>query len=563
MHERRSLRRIQFILAGGLIGLMLLLSACGGNPQVQQQASQGKAQLDAQLQHAEAIGIPQSILQPVLTQEQQLSSSSAPFTLFNDQPATDYYANLSVRYHQLQVQLQGIVAVTTQQFQSQAQRDLQNFQIALKQSQAKNIGNISAFSQQFNTDETRLTAAQYPKDYTAVSTDAHSAISALDLLGLTYNQLTTFNKTIAQMKGVHLDTTVLEGQYQSDMDMFNKATAVPTLQNLSTLIDAQYEQAVVTSYQALPYISNAKLSNFQSQINLLKSYGMDVSPYQKLYNADAAHVSKAKTIADYLAFFHQVDTDVASMQNNMVQGEANYLVNKLAADAKAWGQAHLYHDSYDGKNYILDNGYTQDGVGGWISQDLSAASSPSDYQSVVDEENNEFFNLQMLEADYSDSTPYNQVHATDMQMLNHYNLQKGQVLMVSLVEQAMRVYQDGHLVRAFHVTTGRVELPSLPGVWSVQNRQSPTTFVSSDPPGSPYYYPPTPIHYAIEYHSDGYFVHDAWWRTQFGPGTQFPHNDQNSPDFSDNGSHGCINMQEDDAAWVYGHTDWNTTIVVY
>src|SRR5205823_14321973 len=105
MHARRSLHQIQFILAGGLIGLMFLTSACGGNPQVQQQANVSEAQLAAQLQHAQAIGVPQLTLQPVLSQEQQLSSSSAPFTPFNDQPATDYYANLTIRYHQLLVQL--------------------------------------------------------------------------------------------------------------------------------------------------------------------------------------------------------------------------------------------------------------------------------------------------------------------------------------------------------------------------------------------------------------------------------------------------------------------------
>src|SRR5205085_4135120 len=121
--------------------------------------------------------------------------------------------NLAIRHHQLLVQLQGVVSVTTQQFQTQAQRDLQNFQIALKQSQAKNVGNMRAFSQQFNSDETLLTAAQYPKDYAAVSTDAHKAIAALDLLGLTYNQLVTFNKTIAQMKAANLDTTLLQNQY--------------------------------------------------------------------------------------------------------------------------------------------------------------------------------------------------------------------------------------------------------------------------------------------------------------------------------------------------------------
>src|SRR6266702_2030079 len=107
MHARRSLhsivvtRFIAVILAGGLIGLMLLISACGGNPQVQQQANQNKAELDAQIQHAQSIGIPLQLLQPILLQEEQLGSSNAPLTLFNDQPATDYYSNLAIRYHQL------------------------------------------------------------------------------------------------------------------------------------------------------------------------------------------------------------------------------------------------------------------------------------------------------------------------------------------------------------------------------------------------------------------------------------------------------------------------------
>ena len=149
-------------------------------------------------------------------------------------------------------------------------------------------------------------------------------------------------------------------------------------------------------------------------------------------------------------------------------------------------------------------------------------------------------------------------------MLDHYNLHHSQVLMISMVEQALRLYQDGKLVASFHVTTGRVERPALPGIWTVQNRQSPTEFKSTDPPGSPFWYPPTHINYAILYHWGGFFVHDAWWRLTYGPGTQFPHIDASGDTtFSGNGSHGCINMQEDQAAWVYNHTNWNTIIAVY
>src|SRR6266699_3011866 len=105
---------------------------------------------------------------------------------------------------------------------------------------------------------------------------------------------------------------------------------------------------------------------------------------------------------------------------------------------------------------------------------------------------------------------------------------------------------------------------ALPGIWTVQNRQSPTEFKSTDPPGSPFWYPPTHINYAILYHWGGFFVHDAWWRVNYGPGTQFPHYDTGGDEtFSGNGSHGCINMQEDQAAWVYNHTNWNTIIAVY
>ncbi|MFL5693272.1 MAG: L,D-transpeptidase family protein, partial [Ktedonobacteraceae bacterium] len=33
--------------------------------------------------------------------------------------------------------------------------------------------------------------------------------------------------------------------------------------------------------------------------------------------------------------------------------------------------------------------------------------------------------------------------------------------------------------------------------------------------------------------------------------------------YARNGSHGCINMPENDAAWLYGNTNYNTQIIVY
>ena len=565
MYRIHSIRSTQTILAGVLVGMMLLITACGGSPQSQAQLNQNKARLDQALQHARSIGIPDSALQPIIKQEQQLNSTGAPFTLFNDQPVTDYNTNLASHYQQLEVQTEGVISSISDQFNIQAQQDMQFFQSSLSAQQQRKVGNTQAFSALYNKDASLLAAAQYPKDYAAISNDARKVTAALALSSTTFNQLNTFKTTINQMQAARLDVTAMQTQYQNDLDTFNIATTSIEFQNLGTMLNAQYQEAVVNSIQALPYVSTAKLGEFKTQLALLKTYGMDASPYQPLYDADRAAMKKASSIPSYLAISQKIDADIASMHDDLTQGASHYLINALDHEANVWGQAHAYHDKFDGNNYIYTAGYTLPGIGFWLNRELGWAYQPSDYQAVVDEENNEFFNLHMLEQDYSDTTPYNQVHATDRQMMQHYpGLQHGTVLMVSQVEQAMRVYRDGKLIRAFHVTTGRVERPALPGVWSVQDRKSPDEFKSTDPPGSIYWYPPTPIQYAILYHWGGFFVHDAWWRVNFGPGTQFPHYDVGGDEtFAGNGSHGCINMQSNDAGWVFANTDWNTQIAQY
>jgi len=548
-----------------VVGFVLVTSGCGGSQQSQQQATQSKAQLDSALNHARAIGVPSSDLSSIVAKEQQLSSTSAPSTLFDDTPATNYYVTQAKQYQQLATQVQGIVSSVTQDASTQAQMDLQHFQQALTQARGLKAGNIAAFSQEYSNDQNLLSSAQYPKDYAAISAGAAKATDALSLLNSTHTLLGNFQKTIQQMQAAHLDITAMQGQYISDMNTLNTITDPVGFSNLNLMVDTQYQMAVVNSIQALPFVGNAKLGEFKTQINLLKTYGMDASSYQQLYNTDAQQMRNAKTISQYLVISQKINTDMASMQNDLTQGASSYLISELDREANAWGQAHLYHDKFDGKNYIMDSGYTMNGIGYWLQRELGWAYYPSDYQAVVADDNNEFFNFQMMQQDYSDKTPYNQVHQTDMQMMQHYpSLQHGTVLMVSMVEQAMRVYVNGKLIRSFYVTMGRVERPALPGYWTVQDRKAPDEFKSDDPPSSPFWYPPTHINYAILYHWGGFFVHDAWWRVNFGPGTQFPHYDVGGDEsFAGNGSHGCINMQENDAAWVYAHTDWNTQIMVY
>ena len=567
MHNTHSIgmrqRVTHMLFAVAVLGIIVLTSACGGNPQVQQSANTNKTQLDAAIQNAQHIGVPASSLNPILKKEQALSSTSAPFSPFNDQPDTDYYSKQAKQYQQLLSQTQDLITSATEQSQTQAQNDMQVFSNALTSRSNQHIGNLQPFTDQYNSDQSLLSSAKYPKDYAKVSSQAQQSIEALGLMGANFEQLTTFKNTINQMSAAHLDVTAMQTQYQSDMASYNAAKTSADFRNLGTILNAQYQQAVVNSIAALPYVGAAKLGEFKTQLGLLKTYGMSTSSYQKLYDTDQTLMSQAKTIHDYLNFSNKIDADIATMHDDLVQGASSYLIGELDREANAWGNAHLYHDKFDGHNYILDSGYTMNGIGYWLNRELGWAYTPQDFQSVVDDENNEFFNFQMMQADYSDTTPYTQVHATDLQLMSHYHL-TGQTIVVSMVEQALRLYQNGKLVKSILVTTGRVERPALPGYWTVQNRQSPTEFKSSDPPSSPYWYPPTPIHYAILYHWGGFFIHDAWWRADYGPGTQFPHYDSGGDEsFAGNGSHGCVNVQEDQAAWLYANTSWNTNIVIY
>ncbi len=569
IHSAHSRKRI-LVLVGCVLCLLLILALTttaflnhNGEASAQQQVQQSKAQLDSQLQQARALGVPASYLQPVLTQEQQVAHAQPLFAPVNPF-ATGYYTHAVQQYRALRQQIPGISATATNALQTQAQQDMQAFQTAISRWDAQGIGNRRYFAQQFSQDQLALSSAHYPRDYSAISQNAQQSIAALQAMGLVSTQLNDLKTTMRRMAMGHLDVTALQAQYANDLQAFNSATSATDFQNLGSQIDAQYEQTVAASIQAFPYVGVTKLNELQQQISQLRSYGMNTSYYQKRLSADQLAEQQVNTVYDALLFIKQVDSDISSMDSDLTKGEAHYLVKSFHQQVNAWAKAHPYYDNFNGQTYALDDGYMATGIGNTLDSDLAAATTTADYAAMVNEANNDLFDLHMFEADYSDHTPYNAVHATDTQMLNRYNLQGKQVLLVSLSEQVMRVYQNGKLVRAFYVTTGRAELPSPPGVWTVLDRKSPIMFVSGEAQNSPYWFPPTPIKYAILYHYGGDFVHDAWWRQSFGPGTQFPHADAGgNTSYNFDGSHGCINLTTNDAAWVYKNTNWNTVIVVY
>ena len=136
----------------------------------------------------------------------------------------------------------------------------------------------------------------------------------------------------------------------------------------------------------------------------------------------------------------------------------------------------------------------------------------------------------------------------------------GKEILISISRQWMYVYQDGKLVYNSPITTGRPELPTPTGLYHVLVKLHPTTFYSPWPAGSPYWYPPTHINYALEWSTIGLFLHDSWWRTVYGPGTNVWHYD---PVYGrQTGTHGCITMPLRSAIWLYNWAPIGTPVKI-
>ena len=306
-----------------------------------------------------------------------------------------------------------------------------------------------------------------------------------------------------------------------------------------------------------------QIQTFQQWIGLMQQYGGQTNTYGQELLSDQHALNAAKTDASYQHALQMVQQHTERIQLPTLKNEADYQQQQLLQQASAWGKAHTYHDSYNGTTYHMGYEYGPDGVAGWVQDELSSAKTVADYQQAVEDANIFLANFQAYQANVGDSTPWNSVHQTDLQLMQQYHTLNQKVVVISLSEETMRIYNNGKLVKAFHVTTGRPEKPSLPGSWMVESKQAPTIFKSDEPVGSAYWYPDTPINYAMLYHSGGYFLHDSWWRADYGPNTQFPHYDSSGDSFSFDGSHGCVNISTDNAAWLYRYVDLNTHVILY
>jgi lipoprotein-anchoring transpeptidase ErfK/SrfK len=126
-------------------------------------------------------------------------------------------------------------------------------------------------------------------------------------------------------------------------------------------------------------------------------------------------------------------------------------------------------------------------------------------------------------------------------------------VVIRLGAQTLTAYLNGKPVLRTPVTTGRAALPTPVGSYRIEATYSPFTFFSPWPPGSPYWYPPTPVTWAMPFYN-GDFLHDDPGEpaSAFGKGSEYgPY-----------ASHGCVHVPHAAMAFLFHWLPIGATVIV-
>ncbi len=124
----------------------------------------------------------------------------------------------------------------------------------------------------------------------------------------------------------------------------------------------------------------------------------------------------------------------------------------------------------------------------------------------------------------------------------------GNYIEVSLDSQHLWLYKDGALVTETDIVSGAPtpERETYRGAWPIAYKASPFTLSSEE-----YGYAETVKYWMPFVYGQG--LHDASWQSAFG-GNRYK---------TGHGSHGCINLPEDQAALIYNTIDGGYPIIIY
>jgi lipoprotein-anchoring transpeptidase ErfK/SrfK len=551
-HGRRP--RTWLTLASMLMGTLILFSACGSDPN-QATAQHNKTQLDAEMARARQMGVPASYLDPIATQEARAAAGAGGWGYS--------YQGAAATYAMLYSQLLTAEQQSSSQIKDKAQKSLDVFSAILTQRKAQGFSETATYQARLTQAYLDLGNAKTAADYGKVAIFASTQTEALTAMWPAYTKLQEFEATLAALQKVGIDTDWSQAVYTQDVQVFQNAASPDRYTQLEKVIDGQINQLVADRVEALPYVGQAMLQAFQARIDALHLFGEGTSAFQQQHDGDVRQLGQAQTLADYMTLAQTIDGQAEQMALPFARGQARHDLQVLQGLVTATSE----------RNPLLDYEYADParGIGNVTAQFDAAGDSGSyvagcgydlvcKYNSADSAIQAQMVNLRAMLDNLNDQTPAWEAHQTDLELMSHYGILGEHVTVVSLREQTARLYENGKLVYWSYITTGRYERPSPPGLHYAEWKAANIEFQPTEPIGSPIRGYPTPIHYAVYYYDYGFFLHDAWWRIGFGPGSNLPHWD---PAAFDGGSHGCVNFPLQNMAWYYNWVQVGSPVLIY
>lgn len=164
-----------------------------------------------------------------------------------------------------------------------------------------------------------------------------------------------------------------------------------------------------------------------------------------------------------------------------------------------------------------------------------------EYTSEVTNKDEKFSSLGNEKAEYTQilSERRSQVESLneELRRLAYDNAPK--VIDVNLTTQTLVAYEYGKSVKTFIISSGAPTSYTIPGNFSITAK-----YPSLDYSGADYYYPD--VHWNMRYYG-AFLIHTAYWHDDFGTPV----------------SHGCINMRESEAEWLYNWTPIGTPVKIH
>lgn len=526
-----------------------------GSRRAPRTAQLDRQRLDHELARAQSsLGVPAALLAPILTQERLVRSAERGVSENDQVAASDY--NL------LYSETQQVERAASATLRGQARGDVALIETALTTARSQRFPYVFDSQARLEEMQTQLANAHSTREYAAVAAALDAQLGALQSMEPAYSAFQRFQAQLRGLREAGIPSLAGESAASGDSVAFRDGATPERYSTLLTDIQAQMAQTTQASALALDAQPTVTLAAMRPTVAALRAVGdlAAASSLQRaLTNASGVLAVRGQP-ARRLALAQGVMGQVVALQTPLLRLGAERDVQTLGA-LLTTAQRQRLLDPFTGVYYPAAYEYADKTVGyPHIVAELATAKTVEQIV-VADRDANEMSaSLRALLADLRDKTPAGQPHTADIHLAQQLGLTAGKVIVVSLVEQVMRFYQDGKLVNWTYVTTGRPELPSPPGLHFAVNKASPVLFVSPEPRSSPLWFEPTPVSYAILYANGDDFIHDGWWRHQFGPGTQLPHYD---PIAFNGGSHGCINLPLNKMAWVYTWVPVGAPVIVY